>query len=212
MNNRNIKRAADASNEAGNIAVLDTATNSANTNTAVKFALSNDPRIKNAIEFRGTSLTDEQTLTKNPALCAFLLPLLGMPAKKADGKGDKGNGTFTTIMECVSFEPVRDKIRTQEVKYKDIKGDEKTLTTVKPIGKDADGTERMSEPRVIAKFKLTVGTKSGVEFVGNVPATFVLLAENSSDNTIQVQFKANWSGRMNSDDTEQINLWVNSVQ
>lgn len=149
------------------------------------------------LEYRGNNIVDDNTLTKNAAFVAVLLPKFTFP--------DNGNATqtFTASVEVLGFEAARDKVRLQEIKYKKtVDGAEKdmSLTTVKAAGKDDAGNDVMYEKRVIMHFKY-----DGKEYSGNVPASFVLAAEQSANNSINVLFSANKSGRT---DTP-YNLWAN---
>lgn len=180
--------------ETPNTTVIDT-TNTAKTD---KYELSASLRSPGLVlEYRGGSIVDDNTLTKNAAFIAAILPKFTFP--------EQGNATqtFTASVEVLGFEAARDKVRLQEIKYKKtVDGAEKdlSLTTVKAAGKDEAGNDVMYEKRVIMRFKY-----DGKEYSGNVPASFVLAAENSANGSINVVFSANKSGRT---DTPH-NLWAN---
>ncbi len=175
-----------------------TVVNTSTTTKADKFEITSLLRAPGLVlEYRGKSIQDTNTLTKNPGFIAAIIGKFTFP--------EQGNATqsFTTTVEVINFTAAPDKVRLQEIKYKKtIDGVEKdlSLTTVKSAGTDEAGNEVLTEKRVNMEFKY-----DGKTFVGNVPASFVLAAEQSANNTINVVFSANKSGRTETP----FNIWAN---
>lgn len=170
--------------------------------SAAKYTNIDKIDLNGVLQYNGSTIKNQYSLTTNAAFVEYVLPLLKNMPENADARG---NGSVVLAIEIVSFDIADGKVRFTDTNViKEIDGVKVVIDVIrqaKDAGTDANGNKKKEEQRIIAEFKVPGGTT----FKGNFPAKVGVLAAQSTDGTVNVLIEANHS----KNPRFPINVWAN---